>query len=290
MPRVPVRLSLAGRLPLSALRRRRGRRDAPAAAAVAVQGLRGAYVGHGRHGDAQDTHAAAAVVLGGLPRRHPPPGISAVQLQRQLGVSRHETAWMPLHKLRRAMVAPEREPLKREVEVDEFFLGGYEEGLAGGRARGKKTLCGVAVEVRGHGSGRVRLAVLADASSDSLSSFVRPRPRQRHSSTPTAGAATAAWQGSATSTDRATRVPRPRARSPTCHTPIARSRTSRRGCTAPTGMPHLSTCPPTERVRLPPQPTAQPARSVPDPARTQHRPRGEHLPRDHRRASRPPDR
>ena len=29
---------------------------------------------------------------------------------------------MMLRKLRRAMVAPEREPLKREVEVDEFFL------------------------------------------------------------------------------------------------------------------------------------------------------------------------
>jgi len=101
------------------------------------------------------------------------PGISAVQLQRQLGLRHHETAWMLLHKLRRAMVAPEREPLKREVEVDEFFLGGYEEGLTGGRARGKKTLCGVAVEVRGRGSGRVRLAVLDDASGRSLGSFVK---------------------------------------------------------------------------------------------------------------------
>jgi hypothetical protein len=46
------------------------------------------------------------------------PGISAVQLQRQLGIRRHETAWMMLHKLRVAMVAPQREPLKREVEID----------------------------------------------------------------------------------------------------------------------------------------------------------------------------
>jgi acetyl-CoA acetyltransferase len=36
------------------------------------------------------------------------PGISAVQLQRQRGISRYETAWLLLHKLRRAMVAPER--------------------------------------------------------------------------------------------------------------------------------------------------------------------------------------
>jgi transposase-like protein len=101
------------------------------------------------------------------------PGISAVQLQRQLGLRRYQTAWLMLHKLRRAMVAPDREPLKGEVEVDEFFQGGLEEGLTGGRARGKKALVGIAIEARGHGSGRVRLQVLADASADSLGSFVR---------------------------------------------------------------------------------------------------------------------
>ena len=36
-----------------------------------------------------------------------------------------------MHKLRGAMVAPERELLKDEVEIDEFYLGGYEEGLKG---------------------------------------------------------------------------------------------------------------------------------------------------------------
>lgn len=101
------------------------------------------------------------------------PGVSAKQLQRQLGLSRYETAWLILQKLRRAMVAPEREPLKREVEIDEFFLGGYEEGLKGSRQRGKKALCGVAVEVRGRGSGRLRLAALPDASSASLGAFAR---------------------------------------------------------------------------------------------------------------------
>jgi len=101
------------------------------------------------------------------------PGISAKQLQRQLGVGCHETAWAMLHKLRGAMVAPERELLKREVEIDEFFLGGYEEGLKGGRQRGKKTLCGVAIEVRGRGSGRLRLAVLADASGSTLTKFAK---------------------------------------------------------------------------------------------------------------------
>ncbi len=101
------------------------------------------------------------------------PGISAVQLQRQLGIGQYRTAWLMLHKLRRAMVAPEREPLGDEVEVDEFFQGGLEEGLSGGRARGKKALVGIALEVRGRGSGRVRLQVLTDDSADSLGSFVK---------------------------------------------------------------------------------------------------------------------
>ena len=101
------------------------------------------------------------------------PGISAKQLQRQLGLGRYETAWLILQKLRRAMVAPEREPLRGEVEIDEFFLGGYEEGLKGSRQRGKKALCGVAVEVRGQGSGRLRLAPLADAKLPTLSAFVK---------------------------------------------------------------------------------------------------------------------
>ncbi len=101
------------------------------------------------------------------------PGISAKQLQRQLGLSRHETAWAMLHKLRGAMIAPERTLLSDEVEIDEFFLGGYEEGLKGGRQRGKKTLCGVAIEGPRTRLGRLRLAVLADASRPTLLQFTK---------------------------------------------------------------------------------------------------------------------
>jgi hypothetical protein len=50
-----------------------------------------------------------------------------------------------LHKLRGAMVSRQSASSKREVEIDEFFLGGYEEGLTGGRQREKKTLGGVAI-------------------------------------------------------------------------------------------------------------------------------------------------
>ena len=46
-------------------------------------------------------------------------GVSALLMQRQLGLSRYETAWMMLHKLRRAMVNAAREPLRGEVEVDD---------------------------------------------------------------------------------------------------------------------------------------------------------------------------
>jgi transposase-like protein len=101
------------------------------------------------------------------------PGISALQLQRQLGISRYETAWLILQKLRRAMVAPERGPLRDEVEVDETLVGGVREGRHVARGRGEKALVGIIVEVRGAGSGRLRLQVLRDASADTLTPFVR---------------------------------------------------------------------------------------------------------------------
>ena len=58
------------------------------------------------------------------------PGFSALQLQRQLGLARYETAWTMLHKLRRAMVRPERDQLSGTVELDETYVGGVEEGGA----------------------------------------------------------------------------------------------------------------------------------------------------------------
>ena len=100
------------------------------------------------------------------------PGISALQLQRQLGIERYETAWTMLHKLRRAMVNPERASLTGAVEVDECFVGGHEAGLRGGRQHGVKALVVVAVEVRGAGSGRIRMQVVDDATADTLCAFV----------------------------------------------------------------------------------------------------------------------
>src|SRR5439155_5130152 len=78
-------------------------------------------------------------------------GVSALFLQRQLGLRRHETAWMMVHKFRQAMVNVVREPLRGEVEVDETWVGGTQAGLRGSRQlKGRKaSLVLVAVEKRG---------------------------------------------------------------------------------------------------------------------------------------------
>ncbi|MEO8340693.1 MAG: IS1595 family transposase, partial [Nitrospirota bacterium] len=100
------------------------------------------------------------------------PGLSALQLQRQLGRTSYETAWARRHKRRRAMGRPERDALKEKVEVDEVDLGGPDVGLKGGRPLLDNALGAGAVEVRGKGSGRVRLHVGLDASAASLTGFV----------------------------------------------------------------------------------------------------------------------
>ena len=42
-----------------------------------------------------------------------------MELKRQMGFGSYQTAWTWLHKIRRAMVRPERERLSKRVEVDE---------------------------------------------------------------------------------------------------------------------------------------------------------------------------
>ena len=58
-------------------------------------------------------------------------GANAVNVKRLLGLSSYETAWSWLHKLRRAMVRPERDRLLGIVEVDELYVGGREKGVHG---------------------------------------------------------------------------------------------------------------------------------------------------------------
>ncbi len=102
-------------------------------------------------------------------------GISALLLQRQLEMRRYETAWMMLHKLRRAMVNVAREPLRGEVEIDEAWIGGPQAGLRGSRQlKGRRAaLVLVAVEKRGKASGRLRMAVIPDFKATTLTGFIQ---------------------------------------------------------------------------------------------------------------------
>jgi transposase-like protein len=98
-------------------------------------------------------------------------GTSALSLKQNLGLGSYETAWVWLHKLRAAMVRPDRDLLAGPVEVDEAWIGGLEEGL-GGRQTNLKSLVAVAVEQRGRGLGRIRLRRIDAASGPTLGGFV----------------------------------------------------------------------------------------------------------------------
>jgi transposase-like protein/Zn ribbon nucleic-acid-binding protein len=100
-------------------------------------------------------------------------GANALGLQRTLGLGSYNTAWQWLHKLRRAMVRPDRDKLTGVVEVDETYVGGKRTGKRGRGSEGK-TLVAVAVEDKGEkGIGRIRLKHIKDASGDSLESFIK---------------------------------------------------------------------------------------------------------------------
>jgi transposase-like protein len=102
-------------------------------------------------------------------------GISALLLQRQLGLRRYETAWMMLHKLRRAMVNVARELLHGEVEIDDTWIGGTQAGLRGSRQlKGRRAaLVLVAIEKRGKISGRLRMAVIPNFKAITLRAFIQ---------------------------------------------------------------------------------------------------------------------
>jgi transposase-like protein len=99
-----------------------------------------------------------------------------MELKRQMGFGSYQTAWSWLHKIRKAMVAPQRTPLSARVEADETYLGGPRPGRPGRGAGGKVKVAG-AVEAgrgqaRGRRLGRLRLAVVADVSARSLEGFL----------------------------------------------------------------------------------------------------------------------
>jgi transposase-like protein/predicted RNA-binding Zn-ribbon protein involved in translation (DUF1610 family) len=99
-------------------------------------------------------------------------GISALGLQRVLGLGSYKNAWTLLHKLRRAMVRPGRGRLQGVVEVDEAYWGGEESGVRG-RQSITKALIVVAAEADGEGIGRIRLRDIPDTNRATLHGFIQ---------------------------------------------------------------------------------------------------------------------
>lgn len=99
-------------------------------------------------------------------------GASALGLQRILGLGSYETAWTWLHKLRHAMVRPNRDKLSGYIEVDDAYIGGESEGKRG-RGSENKILTVVATEVKDKRIGRIRISRVPDASGESLLNFVQ---------------------------------------------------------------------------------------------------------------------
>ena len=102
-------------------------------------------------------------------------GASVMGLQRVLGLKSYTTAWTWLHKIRTAMVNPNRVKLSGTVEVDETYIGGEENDGKRGRGTENKTLVVVGVELleRKNQLGRVRMKVVPDASKESLQDFIK---------------------------------------------------------------------------------------------------------------------
>jgi transposase-like protein len=94
-------------------------------------------------------------------------GVSALGLQKAIGLGSYHTAWEWLHKLRRAMVRQGRDKLSGVVEVDETFIGGERSGKRGRGAEGK-SLIFIAVEESERGIGRIRMSMLNNAAGPTL--------------------------------------------------------------------------------------------------------------------------
>jgi len=98
-------------------------------------------------------------------------GASALGIQRALGLGSYETAWAWLHKLRRAMVRPDRDHLFGDVEVDETYLGAEAPGITGRRVINRAIVV-IAVEMNEAKIGRIRLRHVPNVNATSLQGFV----------------------------------------------------------------------------------------------------------------------
>ena len=148
----------------------RNRRLADGAGSVAMQPVSASNIGDGGDDLRGHSKAIAPLVPGddvtnqargqcARPATHSWPG----QLSDRLGL---------LHKLRRAMVRPGRDLLGGAVEVDETYVGGRETGVVGRQTK-TKSIVAIAAEVRGRGTGRIRMSRVEDVAARSLIPFVQ---------------------------------------------------------------------------------------------------------------------
>ena len=108
-------------------------------------------------------------------------GVSALGLQRVLGLNSYQTAWAMLHRFRRAMVRPDRDLLCGTVEVDEVFLALSRRDTKnprppGSQAHDRSHLVALAVAMEVHdpkGFGRIRLRRIAGPTIDAIVPFVQ---------------------------------------------------------------------------------------------------------------------
>ena len=105
-------------------------------------------------------------------------GVSALGLQRVLGLGSYQTAWTMLHRFRRAMVRTGRERLKGLVEIDEAYIAitNRENPISAVRRKShtRKVMIGLAVEIlQPKGFGRIRLRQLPSDSKDNVRQFIQ---------------------------------------------------------------------------------------------------------------------
>jgi hypothetical protein len=129
-------------------------------------------------------------------------GVSALGLQRVLGLGSYQTAWAWLHKLRRAMVLPGRELLSGAVEVDESYIGARQSG-SGGRARRWQGDRGDRRRGR-PGARACAHATDSDVTKETLTDFVRDPWPAAAKFAPTAGRGTSTSAGTASRTSSRT--------------------------------------------------------------------------------------
>ena len=169
-----------------------------------VRRLPPADLGDGRDDPARQQAAAHRLVLGRLPDGDPLQriaalgvldlGISALQLQKQLGIGSYRSAWLLAHKLRASMVDPERNPLSGLVEIDEASLPfrTKDDPPTGGQGRshdGKMLIVGAIELGDGNIPGRLRLAEISSYGAADLGHFVET------AADPDAIAKTDGWSG-----------------------------------------------------------------------------------------------